>query len=519
MKQLAIAILVLSLLIVGVTVGVSAHANNPKTVVRNSIGDIFEELAERDEIEPLVNVFTKGSITVEASTEVSEDEEIKMGGKIYFSEKDLYIENLHVKAADVKLDADIYVGEEYMYVNNDKILGGAYGVVYDEIIDSFKKSIFAYDSGSEYAIPDEEAYNQFVKLLEAYSDGKLDDIPKDLEKLYDRYIKVIIKAVEKHADYESDKDEVKLGGDYVRARTVTVSIDEKAFINIIKDLYEELKEDDDLRELLVEYADYFEGLAADFGYTPEEGAKDIDIEEAFDEALDSLSDAIENLEENIPDFKVGVKFVTPTTSSTLLKFSVYARAEGQKVDIITVDFGKDGIKDSECIRVEFGGMELKYEISENNSKEYASSLKISYGEDWMTIFKLSVNKKEDYFRITTPEELGDVTIRGTFEQKGDKTTIGLDKIKVGENTIDGFEIKITLEEKDSAPKIISKKKIKNVIKITEEDIEEIVTNVEEFMSELGMSGEEIPDIWGPSSEEDYPFGDDWENNEDFGFGF
>ena len=146
MKQLAIAILVLSLLIVGVTVGVSAHANNPKTVVRNSIGDIFEELAERDEIEPLVNVFTKGSITVEASTEVSEDEEIKMGGKIYFSEKDLYIENLHVKAADVKLDADIYVGEEYMYVNNDKILGGAYGVVYDEIIDNFKKSIFAYDS-------------------------------------------------------------------------------------------------------------------------------------------------------------------------------------------------------------------------------------------------------------------------------------------------------------------------------------------------------------------------------------
>ncbi len=532
MKQLAIAILVMSLLIVGVTVGVSAHANNPKTVVRNSIGDIVEELAERDEIAPIISVLTQGSVTIEASTEISDEEEIKMGGKIYFSDKDIYLENVHVKADGIKLDADFYLGEEYMYVTNDKILGGTYGIVYDEIVNNLKKSIFAYDSGSEYAIPDEETYDQLIKMLEVYTDGKLDDIPKDIEKIYERYTKILIKAVEKHAEYESDKDEVKIGADYMRARTVTVTIDEKAVVNIIKDVYEELKDDDDLRKVIAEYADYFEGLMIDFGSLPEEGTEDFDIEEYYDEALDTLGDSLDELEDNIPEFKVGVKLVTPTTSSTLLKFNIYARVEGEKFDIITVDFGKKGIKDSDCLRIEFQGAEIKYEITENNSKEYASSLKVSYGDGWMTIFKLSVNKKEDYYRITTPAELGDITIRGTFEQKGDKTTIGLDKIKVGEETIDGFEIKITLEEKDSAPKIISKKKIKDVIKITEKDIEKIVENVEEFIAEIGFEGEAMPDIWedafggfGENSwEDDYWEEDDYWNDDDWsvsqgGFGF
>ena len=148
MKKLLIAAIAAVIVVVGVTVGVSAHVNNPKTIVRNSFGDVVEGLSERDEIAPIVKVFTKGSITVDASVDMGEDASMKMGGKVYFSDEDIYFENLNVKADDIKLDADVYIGQDYMYVTNDKILGGTYGVVYEDILDNLKKSIFASDSDS-----------------------------------------------------------------------------------------------------------------------------------------------------------------------------------------------------------------------------------------------------------------------------------------------------------------------------------------------------------------------------------
>ena len=495
MKKLAIIILATTLIIAGVTVGISIYANSPKTVVRNSFENLFEDLSEREEIAPFIDVFTRGSVTVDASADIGENGKVSFGGKLYFSENELYLENLHAKANDIKLDADLYVGEDYMYLTNNKILGGTYGVVYDDIVSNLKKSIFAPDSGSKLSL-DEETFDQLIKMLEIYTDEKLSEMPKDLEKVYNRYTKLIIKSIEKHATYESDKGEVKVGDDFMYARTVTVTIDQKVILNVIKDLHEALEDDDDLRDLLVEYADYFEGVATKLTGTPEGEVKDFDIEKYYDEALKAMDEAIENMEESLPKFKVYVKLVTPATSAKILKLGVSVRAEGQKAELLSIDFGKDGIKKSDCIKLEIGGgvVEVKYEISENNSKEYSSAIKMNNGEKWITLIKLTINKKEDYFKITTPESLGDISIRGSFEQKGDKTTIGLSKIKIGEQTIDGFNVKITFEEKDSAGKIVAKKNIKDVTKIKEKDIEKIVENLEEFLGEMGLSSSDLSGI-------------------------
>ena len=53
--------------------------------------------------------------------------------------------------------------------------------------------------------------------------------------------------------------------------------------------------------------------------------KDFDIEEYYDKALDAMESAIENMEESLPEFKVYLKFVTPTTSSKILKLGVSLR--------------------------------------------------------------------------------------------------------------------------------------------------------------------------------------------------
>ncbi len=539
MKQLTIAILVIALAIVGVGVGVGVYANNPKTVVRNSVGDVFGDLAEREEIKPVVNVLTQGSVDFSLSSEIDE-EKAELSGKVYFGEKEFFFEHLAIKAADKKLDANFYMGEEYAYITNRNILGGTYGVVYDDILKNFKKSIFAYGSGSEYAIEDEEIYNAIVDILEISQRKELEEMYEDFNEIYEHYTKFLVKSFENHAEYETSTDRESVGDDYMKARTVAVIITEDTVMNILEDLYKELEDDKDLPKALEKHSEAIISLLAEYSgnedTNPDEGENEMpkwtDASEMYEEFLsefETFLDEYDDMEEK-PNFKITAKFVTPTTASRLLKFSLTVKEGKEKaMKIIEIDLGKGGVKDSDCITVEMGEVKLKYEISEHTSKEYSSTFKMGYEGQWQTIFKFTIDKKEEYFKFTMPEELGDVTIRGTFEEKGDKTTIGLKKIQAGGETIEGFELKITFEEKDSMPKLVSAKDIKDVFKIKDKDIEEIIANVEKFAEDAGPLDDVLPDIGvglpGTPEEDDDWYREDEENwgmeddETDIGWGF
>ena len=505
MKKLLIAIIVASVLIVGTIVGVSVYASSPKVIVRNSIGNAFDDLLDRDEVEPIVKMLQKGSLEINASSEI-EDMKGELGGKIYFNNEAVYFENFFVESDNIEISADAYFGPDSMYVTNEEILDGTYGIVRGNLAESFKNSIFALGSGSRYEILDAEMYNTMVDMFTDIDNEVDRDLQKDYEKLVKKYAKFLVKTLEKHAEYDKEKDDVKLGGEFRRARVITVSIDEKALANIIKDIYEKIEDDDDLKEFVVKYGDYLLAYYNRFGESTEE----IDIEEKYEDLLDEFEKFIEeeldkdSIEDTLGDFKVEFDVVTATGSSKLLQISCTLKSEGAKQELFTLDFGKKGIAKTDLISLDLvdGGVIIEYEVTENTSKEYIGKMTVSSKEGAMyssdssefEVFRLSIDKKEDEFKLSIPLEDGehdDIVVRGSLVVKSKKTTITVNKITAGEETFDDFEIKVVIDEKDSMPKPVKKDKITNVFSMSEKDIENIIGKAEEDLG--GLEGNPFPD--------------------------
>lgn len=516
-KKLFITIIAVSVLVVSTIVGVSVYANSPKVIVRNSIGNAFDDLLERDEVEPIIKMLEKGSLELSVTSDM-EDMKGELGGKIYFSDDEVYFENLFVETDNIEISADAYLGTDYMYVSNDQILDGTYGIVRGKLAEGLKNSIFAFGSNSEYAIPEEE-YNKILEVLSDI-DGEIDkDFEKDYEKLVKKYSKLLIKTLEKHAEYEKERDDVKLGGEFRRARIVTVSIDEKALANIIKDIYDKVEDDDDLKDFVIKYGEYVLSFM-----DPEDISEDFNIEDGYDELLDKIENYIDenlskdNIENAIGDFKVEIDVVTAKSSSKLLQLSVTVKSEGAKQEIFTLDFGKKGVAKTDIISLDIldGMYVVTYEVTEDSSKEYISKVTVStsmgmYGADdeyKYEIFRIAIDKKDDEFKLIIPLEEGDdddIVIRGDFIGKSRKTTVVINKIEVGDEVFDDFEIKIVIDEKDSMPKPIKKNKITSIFDLTEKDIENIIGKAEDKFENIGgFEGMPFPD-----NSDDSDIGFDW----------
>ena len=194
-KRKIVAIALASTVVVGAGVGagVAVYANTPENLVARSVAQVFSSITERQEIQLLANVLTKGSIQfsvgnfsaesayneyrgenlVDSYEEAHGETILDVSGKLYFGEKAFYAEDIAVDVEGFKLNADAYISEELVYVNEADFLGGAYGFSTKNLAEQFKNSIFAYGSDSEYAIPDQETYDLILDACKSFENSKL----------------------------------------------------------------------------------------------------------------------------------------------------------------------------------------------------------------------------------------------------------------------------------------------------------------------------------------------------------
>ena len=128
MKIKLIAIIVAAVMLVGVGtgVGVAIYTNLPQNVAANAVMGAFEELLERDEVKPLYNTLTKGSITASVEGVTQDDVDLLNGitasGKMYFSNKAFMLEDFQLEYDDFKVKGDLYVSEDMLYISEDEII-------------------------------------------------------------------------------------------------------------------------------------------------------------------------------------------------------------------------------------------------------------------------------------------------------------------------------------------------------------------------------------------------------------
>ena len=156
-------------------------------------------------------------------------------------------------------------------------------------------------------------------------------------------------------------------------------------------------------------------------------------------------------------------------------FTVDRETQVEGEGCVSIELGKKGIKKTDKIVIASNGVELAYEIEENNSKAYEAKLTLDYGEygeGKETFFTVEVDKKKDGFKVVA----GDYTVKGDVSKKGKVTTIAVDKILVdGEEAIT-TDLEIIINTSDKIPS--APKDYKTIADIKEEDIESWMKKLE-----------------------------------------
>ena len=487
MKKIIIIILISALVIGGIGVGVGVYLNQPQTVIKMSLGSAIEDFLERDELAPMMKMLDKGSLELQM-TNGADSEKIELGGKLYFSKNAFYADALKYKTVNATISGSVYVSEDYSYIYSEDFLNGkTWGIFPGGMSHAFQESVFAYDSKTAYAIPSKDAHDMIVGILDAYDNGISEEFVKDYEKVTKKYTKLFLNLIGEHGDYEAENDSVKVNGQRIDARVITLIIDGDAAVKIMEDLYEAIEDDDELRKMIIKYGDYVQEYLISSG----EMKSNEDIEDLYDKMLEEFEKAVDEMDAEIDDFgELILEIATPKFSSRLMKMRLIEKIDGEKEEIFTFEVGTKGIKKSREIHLTLGGAEeYAYRITKNNSDTYEASLQYHFktlrGETFTdTLLEIKIDRSSNKFRISLPSSStykNGLVIRGNFEQNKGELKISLKDIRNGEEVISSdLSLAVVLKEKDSMPNVKKCNDVANVLDITVDEINAIKERIEKL---------------------------------------
>ena len=477
MKTKVLAIIIAAVLLIGAGTGIgfAIYGNLPQNAAATAIFGAIEDFGERDEIKPIVKMLTGGSFEFSLNELKEGDEDIledgKFSGKMYFSKDAFMLQNLEFNTGDFAIAGDIYISEDLLYISEDELLKNAYGIELKKIVEDFEDSIFAYGSDSEYAIPDEETHNDIVSALSAAQDTKMQ---KEAQKIAEKLYKKMWKIACDNFEFESENEEIKVGGSKEKVRVITIIIEGDALAEAISEFYDYLCEDKSIPKFLDKYED-----ALAFTFTDTD---DKTIGELYEEYIDTLGERIDDICDTVAKAyrnDIIIKVATPKSSKKLVKLEVEANGN----NVFTLDLGMKGIRKTDKITLDIKGEKFTYQVKENDSREFECVLK----NDTTTV-KFNVDKKKDKFTFSVDSpnssSFKSLTIKGDWVTKSGKSTITVDKIESVTygydkyynwteitNTID-CEIVFVIDQSDKIPS--APKDYKRLSDITEEDIEDWV---------------------------------------------
>lgn len=479
--------------VLALIIGVAIY-NSPSAVADRVLGRAVEDFVEREEIDYMLSLLTGGSVDVAYKGDV-DGVKVDANAKLFLNADEneymLQLLQLEAKAEGQKLGltGSIYLSDDTVYVANDEILKGAYGVERGSMEEGLKNSILHPESESPYAL-DEQTYEALLQLCKVADSDLPEDLEKDMLKVMTRYTDKFYSWVKKYARFETSKQEIDLADGSKKVRVVYVIITPESVRSIAKELRDYIKEDSKLRDLVIEY---YTELADILQYSANLG-EEFDIRDAYDDMIDevdtTLSNMIDGLEDEDEESFIALCMATPKSSSKLLKMWFISgddvddiEDEDEISEGISIDFGSKGIKKTKQITIKQAyGSKIKYTV--NDEERGITEYKLSAGN---TVYALRLDTKEDTFKLRKSVSYYDDTtsttsIEGNYTTKGDKATFEFKKVKVDGEVDESadFDLTVTFEEKDRIPS--PEKDVTSVFEIDDEKIEEIMKKARELMS-------------------------------------
>lgn len=501
----AAAIFLVSLLAGAVGVGFTVIANKPENVAATALRGTIEGLTERQEIKPLKNTFTKGSVAVNASDITCDGEDmldgLEVAGKVYFSRDDkaLMFEDLMIKREANKIQGSLYASTEVIYVSEEEILGDGYGVDLGGLAEDFRDSIFAYGSGSDYSIDDKEAFDFIMDLLECSDQmteiANNEKMQKDAEKVAKELYTQIWKIAGENFDFTSENDEVRIDGTRENVRVVTIVVDGESLACFVNDVYEFMANDDSMIKHLENYEEeyssirdmYFTVCSAyidsnSVGYNIEPAFswldQDMSVAELYENALEEVGKNIDEICDEIEaemNEDLTIKIITPRFSSKLVKLEILV---GEEM-FFALETGMDGIKKTDKIAVSVYEETVVYKIEENSRTRFFCYLEY---EDSRVEIKINRAKGNYVLQFVDSEDSDEESCiaKGAFIKNGNTTKITVDKVTFKASYQDDIvykcNISVELDQNDKIP--AAPKGFKTIADITEKDVKKWQERIE-----------------------------------------
>lgn len=534
-KNLIIIALAVVIVIGAVGIGVGVYMNRPETVMQTSVQSLFEDVFARGEFETVSELLQSGSLEVIMSLSGGENE-VSLEYKEYFGLDDYetYIEKLRLTANDFSVDGSAYIGEDYMYLSVPSLYSSPVGISRGNTEKEFNSSLFAFESGSDYEL-DEETADAIKIFCRIYDDAKDKEAVEDIEELLTSYVELLMNSISKHADIEKENDKVKIHGESVSARVITVEIDAECIYNVANDLYEELKDDSRIPKLIKKYGKiaekYVEGTVLEgelqhhLGEDEDDDFVDV-LLEAYDDMLDDLGNALDEMEDALDDadgVKIVVEMATKKSSSDLMALNVTVKADGEKMEIADIQFGKDGIKKTDKITVEImQEMTLEFAVKQDDKDGYKAAFTVEEGDEEILNVFAKIDKSAGKFSFGATVEGETYEIKGNYEKSGKKHTFDfkdvvytdysgesvslIDELLAEADEVDiDFDLKVIICENEK-PKPLAKGKVKSVFTLDEDDFEELKLAIEELVAEAQSAfslSESATESVAPSASDGY----------------
>ena len=511
-KKMLIIALAAIMAVGSVGLGIGIFVNRPETVMKTSVQNLLTDVFARPELESVSDFMQSGSVEVILGLSAMENE-ISLEYKEYFGLADFetYIEKVKLNINDFAIDGSAYVGEDYMYVSAPALYDSPIGLVRGKTLKEFEDSLFAFESGTEFEL-DEEISDSIKIFCRIYDDAKDKEAVKDIEELLKSYVELLVNSIGDHAEIKKENDKIKIHGEQVSAKMITVEIDVECIYNVISDLYDELKRDKRIPKLIKKYGNlaeqYVEGtvlegeLQSHFGEDEDDDFTEV-LLDVYDDLLDELDTIVDDMEDaadSADNVNIVVKMATKKSSSDLMAVEVIAKADGEKMKLANIQFGKAGIKKTNKITVDImGEMYAELAIKQDDKDGYKLEFSVEEGDDVLVNAFAKIDKANGKFTFGASIDGETYEIRGKYEKSGKKHTFDLKDItytdytgvqtslidsflaEAGTEDID-FEFKVIICENDS-PKPLAKGKVKSAFTLDEDDFEDVKIAIEELIEE------------------------------------
>ncbi len=479
MKKMIIAIIIAVTLLVAGIVSTILIINTPSIVMVPTVTSAFSDFMKRDDVKQIQNVLENGSVEFDV---LDEESNTDVSGKLYFGLDDYKLmgENIEFKRGDISLSGDFYISKNLCYAQNEEILDGTFGIKSGNAAEEFEKSIFAFGSGSKYAA-DEETHDSVYEILSALDNHFPDKMKKDAGKLITKYTTSLQNIISKYGEFSSEKGTFKVGTSYMKARMMTLVLDEAAISNIASDFLTLLAEDEGFKDFVYTYGDK---LISIFNLTDTNNAAEL-----YAKITDDINNCISNIKNDVKGHKITFDVITPKLSTKLLAFTLTIDKNGV-VSTYGADFGTEGVKSSNLITLNLNGTSVEYKLG-SDSKSFSVVVedfaKITYyldGKDGFELALLLFYEGEERYEIS-----GTVTSDKhltCYDITNYKYTYKKDGATDFENTVEkSLNIKLSISDKDKMPT-----PIKEYESFLEIDDERFSTIEQKFVAIFGNKEQE-----------------------------